>query len=63
VGTLFVKQACEKSDMQRGLRIVLRASFYRKPGQSGSNPQLPSQLTQGQFESSTRIELYPVEKP
>jgi hypothetical protein len=58
VGSLFVKQACEKADPQRGRRIVIRANFFRKPGQSGVNPQLPSQLTQGQYESSARLELY-----
>jgi hypothetical protein len=26
-------------------------------GQSGVNPQLPTQLTQGQFESSARLEI------
>jgi hypothetical protein len=63
VGTVFVKQACEKADTERGLKIVIRANFYRKPGQSGSNPQLPSQLTQGQFESSARIEIFPLPAP
>ena len=58
VGERFVKQACEIADAKRGLRILVRANFYRKPGQSGVNPQLPSQLTQGQFESSARAEIY-----
>jgi hypothetical protein len=58
VGSRFVKQACEMTDATRGRRIVVRASFYRKPGQSGVNPQMPSQLTQGQFESSARAEIY-----
>ena len=56
VGSLFVKRVCERTDGTR--RIVLRASLYRKPGQSGYNPQLPTQLTQGQFESSARLEIY-----
>lgn len=56
VGALFIKRACERND--GGRRIAVRASLYRKPGQSGYNPQLPTQLTQGQFESSARVEIY-----
>ncbi len=56
VGSLFIKRVCERIDA--GHRIVVRASLYRKPGQSGYNPQLPTQLTQGQFESSARVEIY-----
>src|SRR5712691_9197647 len=52
VGALFVKQACEKTDAALGQKIVIRVNYFRKPGQSGVNPQLPTQLTQGQFESS-----------
>ncbi|HKA79810.1 MAG TPA: hypothetical protein VKD43_07230 [Xanthobacteraceae bacterium] len=58
IGTLFVKQSCELADAARGVKISLRVSYFRKPGQSGVNPQLPTQLTQGQFESSTRFEMY-----
>ena len=46
-----------------GRRIVVRAYLYRKPGQSGVNPQLPIQLTQGQFESSARLEIYRLNAP
>jgi len=56
VGSVFVKQFCEKQET--GRRIVLRVNLYRKPGQSGVNPQLPTQLTEGQFESSARLEIY-----
>jgi hypothetical protein len=56
VGSLFVKRVCERRDA--GRRIVVRANLFRKPGQSGYNPQLPTQLTQGQFESSARLEIY-----
>ena len=56
VGALFVKRVCERRDA--GRRIVVRANLFRKPGQSGFNPQLPTQLTQGQFESSARVEIY-----
>ncbi len=57
VGALLVKQSCARDDAAHGLRIALRIAYFRKPGQSGVNPQLPTQLTQGQFESSTRLEL------
>jgi hypothetical protein len=58
VGSLLVKQACELTDPTRGVKIALRVNYFRKPGQSGVNPQLPTQLTQGQFESSTRFEMH-----
>ncbi|HEY7300980.1 MAG TPA: hypothetical protein VH684_24075 [Xanthobacteraceae bacterium] len=58
IGALFVKQDCETNDPANGRRIVLKVRFFRKPGQSGVNPQLPTQLTEGQFESSTRLEIY-----
>lgn len=56
VGDLFIKRVCARTD--GGRRIVIRASLYRKAGQSAYNPQLPTQLTQGQFESSARLEIY-----
>jgi hypothetical protein len=58
VGSLFVKRVCERNDPAAGRRIVVRVNLFRKPGQSGYNPQLPTQLTQGQFESSARVEIY-----
>jgi hypothetical protein len=57
IGSLFVKQSCARTDAARGLKISVRANYFRKPGQGGVNPQLPSQLTQGQFESSARLEI------
>jgi hypothetical protein len=57
VGSQFIKLACERTDQARGITVVLRTSYYRKPGQSGVNPQLSTQLTQGQFESSARLEI------
>jgi hypothetical protein len=63
VGSLFIKQMCERSDPAAGRRYVVRVNLYRKPGQSGVNPQLPTQLTQGQFESSARLEVYVLDKP
>jgi hypothetical protein len=57
VGTLFIKQSCEVNDAPNARKIILRVNFFRKPGQSGTNPQLPTQLTEGQFESSARLEI------
>jgi hypothetical protein len=57
IGGLFVKQDCQKADAN-GRKIILQVRFFRKPGQSGVNPQLPTQLTEGQFESLTRLEIY-----
>jgi hypothetical protein len=58
VGSLFIKLVCERSDPTASRRIAVRTNLYRKPGQSAYNPQLPTQLTQGQFESSARLEIY-----
>ena len=63
VGALFIKQSCEMNDAINGRRIVLQVNFFRKPGQSGVNPQFATQLTQGQFESSARVEILHVDKP
>jgi hypothetical protein len=63
VGVLFIKQSCEMNDRVNGRRIALWVNFFRKPGQSGVNPQLSTQLTQGQFESSTRVEILQLDKP
>jgi hypothetical protein len=57
VGGLFVKQACELADPAHGRKIALRVNFFRKPGQNAFNPQMSTQLTQGQFESSARLEV------
>jgi hypothetical protein len=62
VGALFVKRVCERNDVAAGRRIVVRVNLFRKPGQSGYNPQLPTQLTQGQFESSARLEIYQLDR-
>lgn len=57
IGSLFVKRSCELTDPKRGIKIIMRVNYFRKPGQNGVNPQLPTQLTQGQFESSARLEI------
>jgi hypothetical protein len=62
VGALFIKQSCERKDEADGRRFVVRANLYRKPGQSAYNPQLPTQLTEGQFESSARLEVYQLDE-
>jgi hypothetical protein len=58
VGDVFVKQRCVLVDARNKRRVVVAANYFRKPGQSGVNPQLPMQLTQGQFESSARLEIF-----
>jgi hypothetical protein len=63
VGDLFIKRVCEKIDRGAQRKILIRANLYRKPGQSGFNPQQPTQLTRGQFESSARIEIMQVDAP
>jgi hypothetical protein len=63
VGTSFIKQSCERVSANGTRKVFLRVSYYRKPGQSGTNPQLPTQLTEGQFESSARVEVYVVDPP
>ena len=60
VGDVFVKQRCVLVDAKNARRVVVAANYFRKPGQSGVNPQLPTQLTQGQFESSARLEVFAV---
>jgi hypothetical protein len=57
VGSLFIKQSCERVDAEHGRKIALKVNFFRKPGQSAFNPQMSTQLTQGQFESSARLEV------
>jgi hypothetical protein len=57
VGSLFIKQSCERTDTTRSVKIFIQANYFRKAGQSGTNPQVPSQLTEGQFESSARLEI------
>jgi hypothetical protein len=62
VGTLFIKQTCERVSATGTQKVFLRVNYFRKPGQSGTNPQLPTQLTEGQFESSARVEIFLIDK-
>ena len=57
VGDQFVKQSCAFTDLEHHRKVVLRVNFFRKPGQNAFNPQMTTQLTQGQFESSARLEV------
>jgi hypothetical protein len=61
IGDVFVKQRCMLVDAKNGRRVAIAVNFFRKPGQSGVNPQLPTQLTQGQFESSAKVEIFRLE--
>lgn len=63
IGDVFVKQRCALVDTKNARRITVAVNYFRKPGQSGVNPQLPSQLTQGQFESSARLEIFRLDGP
>jgi hypothetical protein len=63
IGDVFVKQRCALVDTKYARRITLAVNYFRKPGQSGVNPQLPTQLTQGQFESSARLEIFRLDGP
>jgi hypothetical protein len=57
VGERLIKQSCELEDSAHNQKVALRVNFFRKPGQSAFNPQMSTQLTQGQFESSARLEV------
>lgn len=55
IGEKFIKQRCEKI-YEQTRRVILETRFYRKAGQTAIDPhtRLP---TEGQFESSTRLEI------
>jgi hypothetical protein len=63
VGDLFVKQACAFTDVAKHRKVMLWVNYFRKPGQSAFNPQMPTQLTTGQFESSARLEVLALDQP
>jgi len=52
---LFVKEVCEKNESERVVRIEARR--YYKAGQFAVDPN-ENRLTENQFESSARIEVY-----
>ena len=57
VGGTAIKLDCERVDpaAQRTYRLDVR--LLRKPGQSGRDPRVPTQLTRNQFESMARLEI------
>ena len=55
VGGIFIKQDCEKRTSDRVMKLSTR--FLRKPGQHAIDPET-NEYTEGQFESSSRFELY-----
>jgi hypothetical protein len=54
VGGVFLKQKCRKTTTERD--ITVEAHFFRKPGQSGTDPAT-GDYRAGQYESWTRFEL------
>jgi hypothetical protein len=59
IGNSHTKLDCEMVDETAGLRYILQTRFLRKPGQLGRDPRTGA-LTQGQYESWTRAEIYQV---
>jgi len=57
VGRRFIKRACERLDAENNRRVVVEMHFFRKAGQRARDPFL-GRLTEGQFESSTRLEIF-----
>ena len=62
VGSVFIKLDCEKIVAAENRRYALSVRLLRKPGQRDRDPRVPSQLTNGQFESSARLDIYWVER-
>ena len=54
VGSLYINQRCSK--LAGNMRVVLETKFLRRPGQAEFSSS--GKLTVGQFESSTRLELF-----
>lgn len=54
VGTIFIKQHCEKRDGER--HLIMQARLLHKPGQTDFDP-VTKEFRPGQFESSTRLEI------
>ena len=60
VGSLFIKNHCEKT--ADGLRLVLEQRLFRKKGQYFADPH-SGQLRRDAFESATRFEIYDAALP
>ena len=56
VGNLYINQSCTKLAAAGNMRVVLETKFLRRPGQAEFSSS--GKLTVGQFESSTRLELF-----
>jgi hypothetical protein len=52
-----IKLDCELYDRANGVRDILQTKYYRKAGQLARDP-ITGNLSQGQYESSTRLEQY-----
>ena len=59
IGNAHIKLDCERFDEANGVRYILKTRYYRKPGQLARDPAT-GLLTVGQFESSTRAEVYQI---
>jgi hypothetical protein len=55
VGGVFVKLRCEK--VSSGRHLMVESRFLRKPGQADNDP-VTGEYKPGQFESSTRFEIF-----
>lgn len=58
VGDQFVKIDCLKDLPAKAINVFMQVRLLRRPGESGRNPFLETQLTKGQFESTTRLEIF-----
>jgi hypothetical protein len=57
IGGQFTKLDCERVDAVQGRRYVVQVRYYRKPGQYERDPN-NGLLTEGQFQSLTRAEVF-----
>ena len=57
IGGQYTKLDCERIDAAQGRRYVVQVRYFRKPGQYERDP-VNGTLTEGQFESSTRAEVF-----
>jgi len=62
IGKQAVKRDCEKVDPAANRRYVIQQRLFRKEGQSGRDPHTGA-LTQGQYISLTRAEVYLADMP
>lgn len=60
IGTMHIKERCEKI-YNDDRRIVLNTRLFRKPGQDGVDNA--GNFVEGEFESSTRLEIWGLDVP